>query len=161
MNEDEVLESTIQWFAASGSTLLYQTRPLAEGAIGGVDAIVHSSEYDRYSLIDAKGAAATPQARSTNFSNGLGSLIKRIRFETGYSGMEAADRFNPPDERARVATEARHCRTDYVLALTSDYENTVRGGIDPALASLLHIRVLIVQPTIIQEFTWQRINPIV
>jgi hypothetical protein len=93
-------------------------------------------------------------ARANNFSNGLGSLIKRIRFETGYSGMEAADRFNPHDARVRVAAEARHRRTDYILAITSDYLNTVRGGIDPALASLLHIRVLIVHPATIQEFTW-------
>src|SRR6266576_3080406 len=108
MNEDQVLQSVIQWFIASGSTSLYQTRPIAEGAIAGVDAILFSPKHQRYTFIDAKGAAATPVSRSTAFSNSLGSLIRRIRFETGYSGFEAASRFTPPESRATIATAGRH-----------------------------------------------------
>ena len=154
MNEDQVLQSVIQWFIASGSTLLYQTRSIAEGAIAGVDAILYSPQHRRYTLIDAKGAAATPVARSTSFSNSLGSLIKRIRFESGYSGFEAASRFTPPESRATVATDARHRISDYVLALTPDYEETLRTALDPALASLLHIRAIIVQPDSVHEYAW-------
>jgi len=154
MNEDQVLQAVIQWFVASGTTLLYQTRPIAEGAIAGVDAILFSPQHQRYTFIDAKGAATTPVARSTSFSNSLGSIIKRIRFESGYSGPEAAARFTPPESRATIATTARHRVSDYVLALTPDYEETVRTALDPALASLLHIRVLIVRPDAIREYAW-------
>ena len=154
MNEDQVLQAVIQWFTDSGSTLIYQTRPLSEGAIAGVDAILYSAKQNRYTFIDAKGAAATPVARSTAFSNSLGAVIKRIRFERGYSGMEAASRFTPPESRASVAANARHRVSDYILALTPDYEETVRVALDPALASLLHIRVLIAAPDAIREFTW-------
>ena len=66
MNEDQVLQAVIQWFTASGSTLIYQTRPLSEGAIAGVDAILHSPQQNRYTFIDAKGAAAR---RSRNQSS--------------------------------------------------------------------------------------------
>jgi hypothetical protein len=154
MNEDQVLQAVIEWFVARGSTLLYQTRPIAEGAIAGVDAIMFSPRHQRYTFIDAKGAATTPVARSTSFSNCLGSLIKRIRFESGYSGLEAADRFTPIESRATIATAARHRVSDFVLAFTPDYEETVRLALDPALASLLHIRVLIVQPDSIREYAW-------
>jgi hypothetical protein len=154
MNEDQVLQSVIQWFVANRSTSLYQTRPIAEGAIAGVDAILFSQQHQRYTFIDAKGAAATPVARATAFSNSLGSLIKRIRIETGYSGFGAAARFTPPESRATIATAARHRVSDYVLALTPDYEETVRTALDPALASLLHIRVLIVEPDFIREYAW-------
>jgi hypothetical protein len=70
----------------------------------------------------------------------LGSLIKRIRFESGYSGVEHAARFTPADMRVRVAREARHCVSDYVLAVTPDYEKTIRVALDPNLAALPHNR---------------------
>jgi hypothetical protein len=103
MNEDQVLQAVIQWFATRGSRPIYQTRPVAESAIGGVDAILYDPQQCRYTFIDAKGTAAEKVKRSTSFTNSLGSLIKRIRFETGYSGLEAKARFTPLESRARLS----------------------------------------------------------
>ena len=154
MNEDQVLQAAIQWFTAGGSRLIYQTRPLSEGAIGGADAILISEHTNRYTFIDAKGKYAKSPARSNAFSNSLGTILKRIRFERGYSGLEDARRFTSPEARAAMNADARHRVSDYVLALTPDFEETVRTALDPALASLLHIRVLLVAPEVIREFTW-------
>lgn len=154
MSEDVVLQNVINWFASLNSTLLYQTRPVAEGAIGGVDAILFCPHTNRFIFIDAKGAATKPVSRAASFSNSLGNLIKRIRFENGYTGNEAAERFIPLESRNRIATEARHRVSDYILALTPDYEQTVRMTLDPALASLLHIRVLFVETDLVRECVW-------
>ncbi|MFZ4778646.1 MAG: hypothetical protein ACOYM3_25035 [Terrimicrobiaceae bacterium] len=154
MNEDLVLDRAIEWFLQKGTNLLYRTRPIAGGAIGGVDAILVSPITRRYTFIDAKGGAASPVKRSNAFTNCLGALIKRIRFESGYSGMEDAGLFTSPKARKDVADSARHRNSNYVLALTPDYEQTVRSALDPSLASLLHIEVLFVFPDSIAEFEW-------
>ena len=149
MNEDAILQAAIAWFTSRGSTLIYQTRPFSEGASASADAILHSAE---------SRITPTPVARATAFTNSLGSLIKRNRFDRGYSGREETARFNPPESRAGVATAARHQVSDYVLALTPDYEDEVRIALDPALASLLHIRVLLFAPDSVREFSWPPAN---
>jgi hypothetical protein len=53
-----------------------------------------------------------------------------------------------------VSDEASHRRSNYVLALTSDYEQTVRSALDPTLAELLNIHAFIVTPEGVTELKW-------
>jgi hypothetical protein len=154
MSEDAVLNNTIKWFIERGWEIVYQTRSLKDGAIGGVDAILYSDEFERFVFIDAKGTAATKEKKSVSFTNALGALIKRVRFSGGYSGVEDAKRFTDSKWRKRVSDEASHRRSNYVLALTSDYEQTVRSALDPTLAELLNIHAFIVTPEGVTELKW-------
>lgn len=155
VDEDVVLQRAIQWYQdkSEGWELIYQTRPITKkpGAIGGVDAILFSERLARFSFIDAKGTSVGKEAKSKAFTNALGALIKRIRFENGYGGVEASALYVSSQWRARVKSEARHRRSEYMLALTPDYVATVNSALDPALAALLHLRVLIVSPHHVKE----------
>ena len=120
LSDDLVLARAIAWFIQEGAHVLYKTRTIADGAIGGVDAILFDSDSDRFTFIDAKGKATSPAKRSNAFTNCLGALMKRIRFETGYAGVESADLFSSPGDKKRVAKHARHRNSDYIIALTPD-----------------------------------------
>jgi hypothetical protein len=160
MHEDEVVGRAIDWFTGQGWKLIYQTRPIADGAIGGVDAILMKVEPWKFVFIDGKGAAETKERRSGGFTNCLGALIKRIRFEQGYLSNEAVNRFIPDDQfaaedyRQRLTQFGVHKNSEYVLALTPDMRETVRTGLDPALAALLHVHVLLVSESAIEEMQW-------
>jgi hypothetical protein len=100
--------------------------------------------------------------RSAGFTNCLGALIKRIRFEHGYRSNEAGRRFHRPTdckwsvhelrEALREYGTHRHC--EYVLALPTSFRRTASESIDPALASLLHIRVLLISEKGAEELDW-------
>jgi len=160
MHEDEVVRRSIAWFTEQGWNLIYQTRAVADGAIGGVDAILMKAEPWKFVFIDGKGAAETKERRSGGFTNCLGAIIKRIRFVQGYLSNEAANRFIPneqflaDDYRQRLTEFGVHRNSEYVLALTPDMRETVRTALDPALAALLHIRILLVNETGIEEMHW-------
>lgn len=161
MNEDEVLEAALSWLAQQGWQLAYCTRPIAEGAIGGVDAIlIEAGPPRRFCFIDAKGQAPNPVRRATSFTNCIGALLKRIRIETGYVGNEAADRFLPVGDlsaaevRALIAQEGVFRRSEYVLAVTSDFRNTATTVLDSSVSSLLHIKILEVSDAGVTQLDW-------
>ncbi len=89
MQEDDVLNRAIAKFAAEGWHLIYKTRPIAESAIGGVDAILMKRDPWQFVFVDAKGCLESKEKRSNGFTNCLGALVKRIRFDRGYTGVEA------------------------------------------------------------------------
>ena len=150
MNEDQVVDAAIGWLGQQGWQVCYRTRPVAAGAIGGVDAILIQERPHHFAFVEGKGEAATPVQRSAGFTQALGSLLKRIRFERGYLGIEATERLQPtPGQsvaqlRALLQESAVHRRSEYFLALPHSYRQTVEVCLDPALAALLHMRVLLV-----------------
>lgn len=154
MSEDDVLKRCIEWFEQRGEgwAPIYQTQELAKSAVGGVDAILFSETKRRFVFVEAKGESGRKAARSTAFTSALGALIKRIKINSGYQGMETADRYKTKEWRKRVQTDARHECSEYVLALTPDYYETVRQCVDLALAEMLHIRILIFYPAEVREF---------
>lgn len=161
MDEDAVLQAALGWLALQGWELAYRTRPIAEGAIGGVDAILIKGGRPRhFCFVDAKGEAPNPVGRATSFTNCVGALLKRIRIEAGYLGNEAAERFQPVGEfsadqvRDLVAREGVHKRSQYILAVTSDFTNTVTTSLDASIASLLHIQVLEVNDGGVMPIYW-------
>jgi hypothetical protein len=160
MHEDDVLRRAVAWFVDRGWMLIYQTRPVAEGALGGVDAVLMRVSPWRFVFIDAKGAGKNKVRRSSGFTNCLGALIKRIRFEQGYLSNEALDKYIPSSEftaedyRQRLSQFGVHKNSEYVLTLTPDMRETVRTALDPTLASLLHIRALLVAEDSIEEMQW-------
>ncbi len=160
MNEDEVLNRAVASYTAQGWVLIYKTRPIADGAIGGVDAILMKQNPWRFTFIDAKGSAETKEKRSGGFTNCLGALLKRIRLEHGYTSNEAVDRFVPSgdftaeDYRERLVEHGTHKNSEYVLALTPDMRQTVITALDPALAALLHISVVLVSDTSVDKMQW-------
>jgi hypothetical protein len=160
MHEDEVVGRSIRWFAEQGWRCVYQTRAVSAGAIGGVDAILIKNDPCKFVFIDAKGSADSKERRSLAFTNCLGALIKRIRFEQGYLSNEAFNCFIPTDDvsaeecRRQLSSSAVHKNSEYVLAVTPDFRETVRTALDPTLASLLHIRVLLVSDAITEEMHW-------
>jgi hypothetical protein len=160
MHEDKVLDQAIAHFTADGWVLIYRTRPIAEGAIGGVDAILLKHNPWRFTFIDAKGYAETKERRAGGFTNCLGALLKRIRFEHGYSSNEAVDRFIPTGEftaedyRNRLVEHGKHKNSEYVLAMTPDIRQTVMTALDPSLAALLHISVLLVSDNCVEKMHW-------
>lgn len=162
MNEDEILERSITYYSHQGLTLLYRTRPIADGAIGGVDAILHKPEPLKFVFIDAKGGGVDSIRRSTDFNNVVGAMVKRIRFEKGYSGVEDTKRFNPlgnktPKEvREMIKNHAVYRHSEYVLALAPEMKETIRFGLDPTLMSLLKIHILIVHPDTFEFYVWRQ-----
>jgi hypothetical protein len=154
MNENEVLSAIIDFFIHRDFSLMYRTDP-QPNEIGGVDAILFSPHpEDKYYFIEAKGTPNTPQISSRNFTNAVGSVLKRIRIVSGYSGNEAARNFLNPEFRNNIAANACHRASYYILALTPEYLETLRQTIDSAIAGILNIRVFKVEPMIIQEFFW-------
>lgn len=160
IDEDTLLDQVIGHYAAHGWITIYRTRPVVQGAIGGVDAILLKGPPWQFVFIDAKGSMRTPPERSLGFTNCLGALIKRIRFERGYRSNEATRLFLPYQEqgleevRRIVHDFGTHKNSEYVLALPAELGSTVRDSLDPTLASLLHIRVFLVSRESFQEFRW-------
>lgn len=160
MHEDEVLNRAVAAYTADGWQLIYKTRPIAEGAIGGVDAILMKQNPWRFVFIDAKGCAEKKEKRSSGFTICLGALLKRIRFEHGYTSNEAVDRFvaagefSAEDYRERLVEHGKHKSSEYVLAVTPDMRQTVTTGFDPTLAALLHITILLVSENGVEKMQW-------
>ncbi len=129
MDEDKILKTSIQYLLGTGWHLAYQTRSIADGAFAGVDAILYHSATQRFRLVEAKGESSSPQARSTAFANCLGTLVKRIKFQTGYLHLETTaalprsvnflsgilrdrdERFVSYARRALVAIDTKESRT--------------------------------------------------
>jgi hypothetical protein len=160
VSEDEILQRAIAFYQEQNWTLLYQTRSLAEGAIGGVDAILFKRKPISFVFIDAKGRVENNVRRSTDFTNVLGALIKRIRLEKGYSSVEAVDRFIPFDDlnsrevRDFVKKHGVHRNSEYILALDPLMRETIKSALDSTLAGLLRIRVLFVSNESVEFFQW-------
>ena len=160
MTEDALLAEVIYYFAEDGWSLAYQTRPLSQGAIAGVDAILLKQDPWRFVFIDAKGSTHDSIKRSNNFTNALGAILKRIRFERGYMGFEAKKYFNSTKGMTRnevietIKKYAVHRNSQYILAFDRDMEQTIKSSFDPALASLLHISVLFVSESEVTFFRW-------
>lgn len=160
MHEDDIVRLAVGWFTERGWKLVYQTRAIADGAIGRVDAILTKVDPWKFVFIDGKGAAESKERRSSGFTNCLGAIIKRIRFEQGYRGNEAVslfisdEQFSAEDYRQRLNQFGVHRNSEYVLALSPDMHHTVQTCLDPALASLLHIRILFVSDNRIEEMQW-------
>jgi len=160
MKEDGVLEKSIQFFKNQGWVLIYQTRSLSEGAIGGVDAILLLRDPLRLIFVDAKGETSNSVKRSTDFTNALGALVKRIRFERGYSTVEDIKRYlsieglKPVQVRDLVKKHGVHRNSEYVLAVDPSMKETIKSALDPSLAGLLHIRILLVDEESVGFFQW-------
>lgn len=158
INEDNVVATTVTWLEKQGWQLCFRTRPVAEGAIGGVDAILLREKPLRFAFVDGKGDTPSATKRSRGFTSALGALIKRIRFERGYLGNEARSCFQAlpgrtvPELRELLQRAAIHRRSEYFLALPESYEQTVYECLDPALAALLNVRVVFVGPDAIVKF---------
>jgi hypothetical protein len=97
MNEDSILDAAITYLQSGDWRLTYRTRPVAESAIAGVDAILFNATLSTFRLVDAKGESNSPASRSTAFANCLGTLLKRIRFQSGYLHLETKALFTPPN----------------------------------------------------------------
>ena len=124
MHEDDVLWRAIAWFTERGWKFIYQTLTVAEGAFGGVVAILMK---------------VSPW-RSGGFTNCLGALIKRIRFERGYLSNEAIDRFIrltwPPQvpvcrQLSGVALDNKHRQGDRNPAGPVRWRNSYERGQQP------------------------------
>jgi hypothetical protein len=160
MNEDLILDAAINVLMEDRWHLAYKTRALTGGAFPGVDAILYSADLAQFRLVDAKGDKGTPVGRSSDFVNCLGSLVKRIRFNSGYLHLEARSHFTPPagmtvDEfRGLLRERASHRNCEYWLALPATMRQTILDTLDPVLAGLLRIRVLLVDGTTARPFDW-------
>jgi hypothetical protein len=160
LTEDQVVEAAVRWGVARAWVPCYRTRRVDAGAMGGVDAILYRQEPWRFAFIDGKGDSASPTKRSAYFTSCLGALIKRIRFERGYLSNEAVASFLPVPScstaQLRVALREHgvHRNSEYVLALPLSLRRTVVECLDPALASLLHIRVLLISANVVEELRW-------
>ena len=160
MTEDDVLTAGVEWLKGQGWQLCYLTRPLAEGAIGGVDAILFKLAPQSFAFVDAKGDSGSKEAKSAAFTNCLGALMKRIRVCGGYAGVEAKSRFiaaaglKVPELRRAVQEKGLHRSSLYYLVLPESHAQTVESALDPALASLLHIHVLMVGSDGVREHQW-------
>lgn len=161
MDEDSILETAIRFLQTDGWHLSYRTRPIAEGAIAGVDAILYNPELTEFRLIDAKGESSDSVARSTAFVNCLGTLIKRIRFQAGYLHLESTALFTPP-AGADVNTfkdimrrEAVHRNCEYWLVFPISMRQTIIDTLDPTLAGILRLNILLVNDKAEAErFAW-------
>jgi hypothetical protein len=160
MNEDKVIESTLKWLTAGGWLICYRTRSIAEGAIGGADAILCMRNPWRFIFVDGKGKPNGKEAKSNAFANCLGSLVKRIRITGGYSGNEMRSRFMPVADlnaeqvRDAIRQYGIHANSEYILALPTIFETTVTRTLDSKLARMLHIRVLMISEAGVEELTW-------
>jgi hypothetical protein len=160
LNEDLILDAAIEVLMEDSWHLAYKTRAVSGGAIAGVDAILYSADLAQFRLIDAKGDKGTPVGRSSDFVNCLGSLVKRIRFNTGYLHLEARSHFTPPTGmtvngfRDLLRERASHRNCEYWLALPTTMRQTIVDTLDPVLAGLLRIRVLLVDGKEACPFDW-------
>jgi hypothetical protein len=160
MEEDKLLDKAVAFFTNAGWTLAYQTRPLSQGAIAGVDAVLVRKNPWQFVFVDAKGSTTESVRRSNNFTNALGAILKRIRFEKGYIGLEARKNFiacHGLGQREIIdllRKHAVHRNSEYVLAFDPEMVETVKTSLDPALAALLHIRVLLVDDSSTRFFQW-------
>jgi hypothetical protein len=160
MTEDQILQASITFLEQEGWTTIYRTRPNAEGAIGGVDAIFIKYDSNHILFLEAKADSNDGIKRSGDFSNALGTILKRIRFESGYSGVEAIKRFIPiPQHTQRslknyVKKHGLHKNSTYVLAFEPGYAESIKQFFDPSLAALLNVKVLMVTQTQAYYFNW-------
>lgn len=160
MDEDAILEAAVHWLEKQGWQTIYRTRSIAEGAIGGVDAILAKEHPWQFAFVDAKGDSDSKERRSVGFTNCLGAMIKRIRFESGYRSNEQAALFRPLGDlssaecRDRVRELAVRSRSHYILALPQSLRRTALSAIDPSLAALLNLQVLIVSEAAVEEMAW-------
>lgn len=161
MNEDELLEVAIGFLLSEGWQLVYRTRPIAQGARAGVDAILFNPHLSAFRLIDAKGESTSPVARSIAFANCLGTLVKRIRFRAGYLHLESIALFTPPQGftidafRDHMRQHAVHRNCEYWLALPATMRQTILDTLDPHLAGVLRLQVLLVDAMgIAERMSW-------
>lgn len=152
MDEDSVLDVAIQFLSKDDWHLAYRTRRVSQSAIPGVDAILCKTVLKEFRLIDAKGESRNPEQRSAAFVNCLGSLVKRIHINSGYLHLEAKALFTPPDGytskafRTFMREHAIHRNCEYWLAFPDTMRQTIIDTLDPALAGILRIYILLVDP---------------
>lgn len=150
MDEDTLLGVAIEYLRTDGWHLAYRTRPISNGAIAGTDAVLYNHKLSEYRLVDAKGESKSPADRSTAFANCLGTLLKRIRFQSGYLHLESTALFTPPEGvsvsafRDQMRLLAIHRNCEYWLALPASMRQTILDTLDPALAGVLRLSVLLV-----------------
>ena len=161
MDEDSILDAAITFPQSDDWHLAYRTRPLAESAIAGVDAILFDPSLNAFRLVDAKGESNSPAQRSTGFAICLGSLVKRIRFHPGYLHLESKKLFTPPDGmsvedfRENMRENAVHRNCEYWLVLPASMRQTILDTLDPALAALLRLYVLLIDNDgNVEPFRW-------
>jgi hypothetical protein len=82
------------------------------------------------------------------------SLLKRVRFLSGYKSNETAAHFTSEKIRQRIADEACFSKSEYVLALTEDYSETIKRVLDPNLGDYLHLKVFTVGQDGVKSFAW-------
>ncbi len=160
MTEDQILDAAINTLLQDNWHLGYKTRPISDGAIAGVDAILFNPRLGEFRLIDAKGDRGTPVGRSSDFVNCLGSIVKRIRFNAGYLHLEARSHFTPPlgisvnQFRDLLRQRAMHRNCEYWLALPTTMQQTVVDTLDPVLAGILRLRILLADAEGTLPFNW-------
>lgn len=161
MDEDSILDIAISFLSTKGWYLAYRTRPIQDGAIAGVDAILYNPELNEFRLIDAKGESKSPPQRSTHFANCLGSLLKRIRIDSGYLHLESKALFIPlpkspiKDFREHMRRHAVHRNCEYWLVFPFSMRQTIVDTLDPALAGILRLYILLVdEKGIATRFEW-------
>jgi hypothetical protein len=159
MKEDSLLTKAISFFTDAGWQIVYRTRSSSH-AIAGVDAILLSGNPWQFVFIEAKGSAKDSVDRSSQFTSALGTILKRIRFERGYIGLEAKKNFTATEELTTreiidlLKNHAIHRNSEYVLAFDPEMKETIKTSFDPALASILHIRVLFVDESTTRFYQW-------
>lgn len=166
MDEDSILDAAITFLQSDDWHLAYRTRPVAESAIAGADAILCNATNCAFRLVDAKGESKSPATRSTAFANCLGTLIKRIRFQSGYMHLETKALFTPPvgmstDEfREYMRQNAVYQNCEYWLVFSTSMRQTILDTIDPALAGLLRLYILLVDNDgKVERFKWRQTPP--
>lgn len=167
MTENDVLDAAIDHCKEKGWTLTYRTKRLVKtaqggtGAQGGTDAILIQEDPRRFRFIEAKGDETNKAKKSAGFTNCLGATLKRIRVKKGYLSNEAKARFTPPvgftveQFRRLLVTSATLENSEYVMALPRSLEETLKSCLDPDLAKLLHIKVLMVEEQGATEHAWE------
>jgi hypothetical protein len=161
MDEDTILDAAIRFLQSDDWHLSYRTRRVANSAIAGVDAILFNARLSTFRLVDAKGESNTPAVRSTAFANCLGTLLKRIRFQSGYLHLETKALFTPPagmstDEfRENMRQNAVHRNCEYWLVFPTTMRQTLLDTVDPTLAGLLRLFILLVgNDGDVERFRW-------
>jgi hypothetical protein len=154
-DEDRVVVTAIAYLQAEGWNLIYQTRELIRGAVGGVDAILMQTNPVRFCFLDGKGKCKTKEKRSMAANNLLGTVLKRIKVAgRGYLTNETARLFQPPS-RYNAYKELLHehailDKCQYILAVPQEFQRTLADSLEVALRRMLHIRVLIVGDNVVE-----------
>lgn len=152
MTEDQVIEATIKIFQIQGWDCIYRT-PLTRSSgnttnYAGVDVIMCKEKEKKFLFIEAKGAPASKATASANFTNVLGTIVKRVRLNSGYFSNEFVDcfkgttRFDKLKTKAFVTAHGVLSNSEYVIALTEDYKVRSTESIDLAILNMLKIRFL-------------------